>query len=125
MQLSLEDKPYIMIYEHIKPEDFKWEDAEPGIKIARVSDFEVRLSIVKGRKGATTTSHSHSHGSFIYITKGKIKIETFILTPGTAGACRPGPGHYHAEFLEDSEYIVCRSTKDIITKYEDMGLSTG
>jgi quercetin dioxygenase-like cupin family protein len=105
-----------MNYEHIKAEDFKWEKSELGVMTARFSDFGVIMSIVKGEKGSKTESHSHSEGSFVFIVKGKLKINEFTLTPGTAGKCRPGPGHYHVEFIEDSEYIVCRSQNDKILK---------
>ena len=105
-----------MNYQHIKKEDFKWEKSELGVETARFKDFGVIMSIVKGKKGTKTESHSHSHGAFIFVTKGKLKIDEFILEPGTAGKCRPGPGHYHQEFLEDSEYVVCRSADDKIIK---------
>lgn len=105
-----------MSYQHIKKEDFNWEKSELGVLTARFKDFGVIMSIVKGEKGSKTESHSHSNGSFIYVTKGKLKIEDFILDPGSAGACRPGHGGYIVEYLEDSEYVVCRSSEDKIIK---------
>jgi hypothetical protein len=105
-----------MNYHHIKKDDFKWETSELGVETARFKDFGVIMSVVRGQKGTSTELHSHSQGSFIFVIKGKIKIDKFILEPGTAGKCRPGPGHYSSQFLEDSEYIVCRSIKDKILK---------
>nr|WP_157257885.1 hypothetical protein [Pedobacter ginsenosidimutans] len=93
-------------------------ESEIGIQTARFSDFGVIMSVVRGKKGTTSKSHSHSEGSYIFIVSGKVKIDEFILEPGTAGACRPGAGHYQQTFLEDSEYIVCRSAKDSITLEE-------
>jgi len=101
-------------YKHLKAADFAWAKSETGLETVRFEGDGVIMSVVKGKKGDIGKEHSHSEGSYMYVVQGKIEVDNQILEVGDAGYCHNG-GQYGCRFLEDSTFVVCRSSSDEIT----------
>jgi hypothetical protein len=73
------------------------------------------LTVVHGRAGDVVPAHGYSKGCVTYVVTGRIQIDDAVLGAGDAGTYTAPGGYFSVKFLEDSTYLVARSSDDEIT----------
>jgi hypothetical protein len=99
-----------------RPADsLEWTRNLLGSEVTRLYTDGAVLTVVHGRKGDVVPAHGYSRGAVTYVVSGRILVDGVELGAGDAGTYTP-PAHYYAvKFLEDSTYVVARTSTDEIT----------
>lgn len=92
-----------------------WERNVLGSEVTRLRTDGAMLTVVHGRKGDTVQAHGYSRGCVTYVVSGRIQVDDAVLGPGDAGTYTAPGGYFSVRFLEDSTYVVARSSDDQIT----------
>lgn len=92
-----------------------WERNVLGSEVTRLRTDGAMLTVVHGRAGDVVPAHGYSKGCVTYVVSGRIQVGGAILGPGDAGTYMAPGGYFSVKFLEDSTYVVARSSDDDIT----------
>lgn len=92
-----------------------WERNVLGTKVTRLRTDGAMLTIVQGRAGDVVPAHGYSKGAVTYVVSGRVQVDDDVLGPGDAGTYFAPGGYFTVKFLEDSTYVVARSSDDEIT----------
>jgi len=92
-----------------------WTKNVLGAEVSRLYTHGAVLSVIRGKKGDLVPAHGYSHGSVTYVVSGLLDIDGHRMGPGDAGSYQPGSGYYAVRFLEDSVYVVARTSDDELT----------
>ena len=93
----------------------RWEKNVLGSEVTRLRTDGAMLTVVHGRAGDSVPAHGYSKGSVTYVVSGRIQVDDAILVEGDAGTYAAPGGYFSVKFLEDSTYVVARSSDDEIT----------
>ena len=92
-----------------------WEKNVLGSEVTRLRTDGAMLTVVHGRAGDSVPAHGYRKGSGTYVVSGRIQVDDAILVAGDAGTYAAPGGYFSVKFLEDSTYVVARSSDDEIT----------
>lgn len=102
-------------FEILRSQDMEWFKNVLGTEVTRLYTDGAVLTIVHGRKGDVVPAHGYSRGAVTFVVSGSVEIDGTILGAGDAGTYSPPGGYYAVKFLEDSTYLVARTSTDEIT----------